>query len=428
MLRSERNILASPDVSKSLQRRMTAGTNSSTEMTASMSSMGSSGSFDSPLKSVGEDGIMMNLIKQEMVQSLTRVTNSRMGNSDEEVKKTTDAAIRKLATLVLEGGDFNDSEDKLLKPDQSLRDLLRDAMLMSDGEEEESSSPASVALSSTENTSILASTQASTTKGAGMKDSPLDIWHPDFWETGAESLKDETATNTSIPGASFGTPSRSSRAGTDGGDSKDSHQSLQEFLANLQIASDSDVSDDDLSVLSDLTGLTEAFPEDKERRTVAEAKRSKVLLDTAPVMKSVSTKRNRDGQSKVVFGDVVVRKYKRILTDNPACTSGPSIGIGWSYQPQTPVSVDEFERVRRPKRNSSDLMMNRRTREKIVRRGGHTDKEIAEMMRAVNKVKNQRRQTLNNTGVEKVEFAVEMAKRRLKSMLFLKGKNLSTNY
>lgn len=427
MLRSERNILASPDVSKSLQRRMTAGTNSSTEMTASMSSTGSSGSFDSPLKSVGEDGIMMNLIKQEMVQSLTRVTNSRMGNSDEAVKKTTDAAIRKLATLVLEGGDFNDSKDELLKPDQNLRDLLRDAMLIGDGEEEESSSPASAAPSSTENTSILASTQASTTKGAGMKDAPLDIWHPDFWETGAESLKDETATNTSNPGASFGTPSRSSRAGTDGGDSKGS-QSLQEFLANLQIASDSEESDDDLSVLSDLTGLTEAFPEDKERRTVADAKRSKVLLDTVPVIKSVSTKRNRDGQSKVVFGDVVVRKYKRILTDNPACTSGPSIGIGWSYQPQTPVSVDEFERVRRPKRNSSDLMMDRRTREKIVRRGGHTDKEIAEMMRAVNKVKFQRRQTLNNTGVEKVEFAVEMAKRRLKSMLFLKGKNVSTNY
>ena len=205
--------------------------------------------------------------------------------------------------------------------------------------------------------------------------------------------------------------------------------SLQEFLANLkEISSDSDGSDDDGSVLSDITGLTEIFPEDQERKVFAKATRSKVLLESMPSMKNCSSKNDRKENSKVAFGEVNVRKYQRIICDNPAVTAGPSLGVGWKYKVQPAISVDAYEKSRGSRKQKNDLLLDRVTREKMARRMGYTERQIADMVRAVNKTKNQRRQTLNNLGVEKMELAVETAKKRLKSFLFLKGKDVKTNY
>ena len=182
--------------------------------------------------------------------------------------------------------------------------------------------------------------------------------------------------------------------------------------------SDSAAEDDDASVLSDITGLTEVFPEDTQRSSIARERRSKILLEALPATLNVVEQKER----KVVFSEVHLRQYERILCDNPGVSSGPALGVGWRYKPQTPVSVDDFEKKRGTRRGKTDLLMSRDHREKLVRRMGHSEREIAEMIRSVNKTKNQRRQTLNNLGVEKMEVAVETAKKRLKSLLTFKGK------
>eukprot|EP00977_Amphora_coffeiformis_P023442 scaffold13397_cov183-Amphora_coffeaeformis.AAC.1 len=359
-----------------------------------------------------------------MVQSLTRVAAARLRRTPNGQSNMKDAeeAIRKLAAMVLddeknEDHDGSSARSKVdeCKPDQQLRDLLRQALVVDEDDE-----GCSADHGSAEETSGGAKHE--------MKDAPLDIWHPDFWIAGEESFNDASNLSNSNHAGSSTSPSRSSGARTEGEDSS-AGQSLQEFLANLkEISSDSDESDDDMSVLSDITGLTEVFPEDEERRTVAKEKRSQVLLEAVPSITCVAAKRNRNGRTKVMFGEVCVRKYERILCDNPACTSGPSLGVGWRYKEQSLLSVDEYEQTRGPLRGSKDLMLDRATREKMVRRMGCSEKEIAEMTRSVNKTKFQRRQTLNNLGIEKVEFAVERAKRRLKSFLFMKGKGVTTNY
>ena len=427
------------DVVKPNARRMTGTTTTTMSSHGTESQSEDLSCMESPL-SPGRDGLAMNLIKREMVQSLTRVAAARLRQSKDGKANMKDAekAIRQLASMVL-AGDENEEEcqspnSKIegLKPDQNLRDLLRQALIVGDSDcyttsEGETSSPASTTAVSGEDTEGN-HTKATKYTQVDTKDAPLDIWHPDFWTTGEDSVNDMTNVSSSNHAASSTSPSRSSGAYTEGDDSNAS-QSLQEFLANLkEISSDSEQSDDEMSVLSDITGLTEAFPEDEERRILAKTKRAQVLLDSTPSTRMLATKRNRDGQNKVTFGEVCVRKYERILCDNPACTSGPSIGVGWRYKPQLPVSVDDFEAKRAPKRDSNDLMLDRATREKMVRRMGYSDKDIALMIRAVNKTKFQRRQTLNNLGVEKMEFAVEMAKRRLKSFLFLKGREVKTGY
>jgi len=411
------------DVSKPTQRRLTGNTTSSrsTEFTESMDEEMSCTESSMNQES---DGLAMSLVRKEMVQSLTRVAAARLSRTSNGHSNMIDAeeAIRKLATMVLDGEESEDHDVSIgrskideCKPDQQLRDLLRQALIVDD--DDKGWSPD---LASAQGTSGTAKHE--------MKDAPLDIWHPDFWIVGEESINDASNVSHSNHAGSSTSPSRSSGVRTEGEDSS-SGQSLQEFLANLkEISSDSDESDDDISVLSDITGLTEVFPDDEERRTVAKEKRSQVLLEAVPSINCTAAERNRNGQAKVLFGEVCIRKYERILCDNPACTSGPSLGVGWRYKAQPSLTVDEYEQTRGPLRGSRDLMLDRATREKMVRRMGCTEKEIAEMTRSVNKTKFQRRQTLNNLGIEKVEFAVECAKRRLKFFLFLKGKGVKTNY
>lgn len=419
MIRSEGNLTpsAAPDINKPTARRMTV----STVMTTSSSEF--SDNDEANLSELREqsNGMVTNLIKNEMVQSLTRIAAARMrqksgdGTVDGTNMKDAEAAIRKLATMVLDGEDetgFSSAKDENLKPDGELRDLLRQALVVGDGNE-----------------SLGEITQAA------LQDSALDIWHADYWTPGETSLhtksdmSDSNNLDLSTSTHTFSiAPSRSSGVHTESDESGES-QSLQEFLANLkEFSSDSDASDDDVSVLSDITGLTDVFPEDEDRKVKAKAARSKVLLESLPVTKDLSSQHNRRENRKVWFGEVTVRKYQRILCDNPACTAGPSLGVGWNYKAQVPIKVDAYEKMRGNRRQKNELLLDRETREKMVRRMGYSERDIALMVRNVNKTKHQRRQTLNNMGVEKMEIAVETAKKRLKSFLFLKGKGVTTNY
>lgn len=420
MIQEKEDISEYPSVSKQTQRRLTGATVSSrsTDFTESCEEMSS----DESSENYQGDGLAKNIIKQEMVQSLTRVAAARYRktNGDSSDMKDAEVAIRKLATMVLDGDENGDdsSPPKIdeCKPDQKLRELLRQALVVGNDEDDWPTDPASTAAAADGDA-----------PHHDMKDAPLDIWHSDFWGTGDGSLNDSSNISTTIHTGSSTCASRSSGQRTEGEDSS-AGNSLQEFLANLkEISSDSDESDDDISVLSDITGLTECFPDDDERKTAAKEERSKVLLETSPSIKSIPT-RSSTSRNKVAFGEVRVRKYERILCDNPACTSGPSIGVGWRYKAQAALSVDAYEGRRGPLRGSKDLMLDRAAREKIIRRIGCSEKEIAEMTRSVNRTKFHRRQTLNNLGVEKMELAVETAKRRLKSFLFIKGKDVKTKY
>ena len=171
----------------------------------------------------------------------------------------------------------------------------------------------------------------------------------------------------------------------------------------------------------------------------------------------------------VRFGDLEIRVYERILGDNPSCSSGPPIGIGWNfYSFTTPsaapsnagssfrelsdnededtqgggggadrstrtelvVSLEKYERTRGPRCESHDLVLPRQTREELLVEAGYTRGQMAEAVRQNLKVKHQRRQTVTNIKLEDAEEMVEKALRSLKRM-FLSGdkrKKSRTNF
>jgi hypothetical protein len=127
---------------------------------------------------------------------------------------------------------------------------------------------------------------------------------------------------------------------------------------------------------------------------------------------------NSGGLKRVVLFDrVEVRHYERVLTDNPSVQHGPAIGIGWRYKRGGSVNVNDWERTRGASRKACDLVLPRNTREKIVKDAGFTPKEVADMIRTTLKVKNQRRQTVNNLSTAGAEEKVENARRRISSLL-----------
>jgi hypothetical protein len=119
----------------------------------------------------------------------------------------------------------------------------------------------------------------------------------------------------------------------------------------------------------------------------------------------------------VLFDRVEVRHYERVLTDNPSVQNGPAIGIGWRYKRGGSVNVNDWERTRGVPRKACNLVLPRNAREKIVKDAGSTPKEVADMIRITLRVKNQRKQTVNNLPSAGAEEKAENARRRISSLL-----------
>ena len=159
-----------------------------------------------------------------------------------------------------------------------------------------------------------------------------------------------------------------------------------------------------------------------DAREMYSPRRTASTSDTAPVRpRSTRSQGSRDSQtrrrSSVGFGEVQVRHYERILSDNPACQSGPSLGIGWKYRGGGVIDVDSFESQRGIPRKQMELVMPRHVREVILKDWGYKQQDVADMVRNIGRVKNQRRQTINNLGAAGMEEAVENAKRKVRSIL-----------
>jgi hypothetical protein len=132
---------------------------------------------------------------------------------------------------------------------------------------------------------------------------------------------------------------------------------------------------------------------------------------------SGSSQTGNKQRGSIKFDHVEVRYYERVISDNPSVQSGPAIGIGWRFTRGKRVDVDEWEFQKSSVRKSTELVLSRAERELILREAGCTRKEIAEMVRATLKVKNQRITTVNNLSAAGIEEAVETAKKKVASML-----------
>ena len=118
-------------------------------------------------------------------------------------------------------------------------------------------------------------------------------------------------------------------------------------------------------------------------------------------------------KSRVSFGNVKVRTHESILVDNPSCSGGPALGIGWRYDPnQVNLPLNHYElrqtKLYGPNKYKPDeLVLQRTEREEMLQKLGYTDQDLARSVRKNVKVKKQRRQTVDNLSAMWFEERVE---------------------
>ena len=136
----------------------------------------------------------------------------------------------------------------------------------------------------------------------------------------------------------------------------------------------------------------------------------------------INSKQTR--RKHVGFSTIEVREYPRTLGDNPAVTSGPPVTIEWKYNPttRTIIDVDEYESTKPTPRAKYEIVVPRPVREEWLKGSGFSRMEIAESVKAVNREKRKRHQTVQsiNGGRDKLEETVERVGRGLGRVLLRK--------
>ena len=118
----------------------------------------------------------------------------------------------------------------------------------------------------------------------------------------------------------------------------------------------------------------------------------------------------------VSFVNVNIREYERILGDNPSCTSGPPLSIGWKHSPSPIViSVDDYEDGKDEPRSSANFLVSKAIRERVLKEHACvTRKEIVGTVRSIKKQKSQRRKTADDClGMQGIEEQVESVRRTI---------------
>eukprot|EP00567_Pseudictyota_dubia_P018122 CAMPEP_0197438996 /NCGR_PEP_ID=MMETSP1175-20131217/5836_1 /TAXON_ID=1003142 /ORGANISM="Triceratium dubium, Strain CCMP147" /LENGTH=332 /DNA_ID=CAMNT_0042968817 /DNA_START=96 /DNA_END=1095 /DNA_ORIENTATION=+ len=122
-------------------------------------------------------------------------------------------------------------------------------------------------------------------------------------------------------------------------------------------------------------------------------------------------------QKRVSFGQLSVRKYPIVLGDHPECSCGPPVTIGWMYREFNPVDVDEYEKRRSARKIGMEMILPYfRRREILTRVSGHTEVEISEATREVQRVKRQRKRTVQTLPLQRVEEAMQTTMKGLRKL------------
>lgn len=122
----------------------------------------------------------------------------------------------------------------------------------------------------------------------------------------------------------------------------------------------------------------------------------------------------------VSFSNVEFREYNVTLGDNPCCSSGPPVSLGWEYKTEHKVMhLDRYETERQPRRDHRQLLLSYNVRRyMLLRESGFTAQELHDAAAAAKVIQKQRSKTIKR-GVAgyKVDAALESAGRKMKRVM-----------
>jgi hypothetical protein len=119
----------------------------------------------------------------------------------------------------------------------------------------------------------------------------------------------------------------------------------------------------------------------------------------------------------VVFHEVLIRNYSQTIGDNPSVSYGPPISLDWEYEEVEPITLEEYEKSRGPRRNTRQMMLNYYNRKNLLTwRCGATEDEMKAAEKEGNKIKGQRSITKAFLPAQKFEEVFQSILRKTKRM------------
>ena len=106
---------------------------------------------------------------------------------------------------------------------------------------------------------------------------------------------------------------------------------------------------------------------------------------------------SRNSLSSVRFQNVEIRVYGIDLGDNPSCSQGPPISLGWEYDKDSKqINLDEYENHREGvRRTSNQMKIPAFLREEMLRVDSSiTDVEINNIQKKCKEIQRQRSRTI----------------------------------
>lgn len=105
---------------------------------------------------------------------------------------------------------------------------------------------------------------------------------------------------------------------------------------------------------------------------------------------------------QVTFGDLTIHEHPLQLGDNPACSSGAPLTIGWKAQSSSTRNLDLYEYMRGDRRHGrKQLCIPVQDRAQLLLESGYSLNKIADATLAVEEIKKQRSESLKGTNLER---------------------------
>ena len=87
-------------------------------------------------------------------------------------------------------------------------------------------------------------------------------------------------------------------------------------------------------------------------------------MSSSSIQRTVSfepaaVKTRKTVQRRTSFATISVREYEQTIGDSPSCLEGAPVTLGWSFQENRDISIEEYEQSRQPfrRRRRSDLIL-----------------------------------------------------------------------
>jgi hypothetical protein len=105
-------------------------------------------------------------------------------------------------------------------------------------------------------------------------------------------------------------------------------------------------------------------------------------------------------EKSVTFGKITVLEFPMELGDNPGCSIGVPVQLGWTPLTSTTCSLELFDILRdeRGRRRRKKLVLTNLQRAKIVLNAGYSLEQLAEAALQVNHIRESRRECLKLQG------------------------------